>query len=223
MISVYYAKVFPFLEEDTFLYHLEKTEEERRKRIQRMKDQRSIYRSLSAGCLLHDALCERLGVSLESGQPFAIDYKKEGKPYLIGEPDINFNLSHSGDYVCCAVADVPVGVDIQKKVTVKSRIAERFFTGADNQKLSACGEEEREDLFFRMWSIKESFIKLTGKGMKQGMDSFEIDWFYGRILEEGKSDPLAYFKEQTCLTEYSFCVCSRKPEPEVVWKEMVLT
>lgn len=223
MISVYYAKVFPFLEEDTFLYHLEKIEEERRKRIQRMKDQRSIYRSLSAGCLLHDALCESLGVSLGAGQAFKISYEEEGKPYLIGEPDIYFNLSHSGEYVSCAVADMPIGIDIQKKVTVRSRIAERFFTGADNQKLSACNEEEREELFFRMWSIKESYVKLTGKGMKQGIDSFEIDWHHHQILEEGKDSPSAYFKEQTCLPEYSFCVCCRKPEPEIVWKETVLT
>lgn len=222
MITVYYAKVFPLLEEDTFLHHLGKIEEERRKKLQQMKEQKSINRSLAAGCLLHDALCKRLGVSLGDDQPFEIGYGEEGKPYLKGEPDIYFNLSHSGEYVSCAVADVPVGVDIQKKVKVRSGIAKRFFTDADNQKLSACGEAEREDLFFRMWSIKESFIKLTGKGMRQGIDSFEIDWHHDWILEEGKSSPSACFKEQTCLPEYSFCVCSKIPEPEVTWKESVL-
>lgn len=223
MITVYYAKVFPFLEEDTFLHHLDQVEKERRKKIQKMKDQKSINRSLSAGCLLYQALCERLGVSLEEGRSFEIGYEKEGKPYLEKESGIYFNLSHSGEYVSCAVADAPVGVDIQQKVKIKSTIAERFFTNADNQKLSACSKEEREDMFFRMWSVKESFVKFTGKGMRQGIDSFEIDWRDSRILETGKSVPSAYFAEQTCLPEYSFCVCSGKAKQEVVWKESELT
>lgn len=222
MITVYYAKVFPFLKEGTFLLHLEKIEKERRKKIQHMKDQKSICRSLAAGCLLHDALCESRGLSLKTGQAFEIGYEKEGKPYLKEMPDVYFNLSHSGGYVSCAIADVPVGVDIQKKSMVRSRIAERFFTSADNERLSVCSEEEREDLFFRMWSIKESYIKLTGQGMRQGFDSFEIDWSHGRILEKGKDNVSAYFEEQIHLPEYSFCVCSHKPEQEVIWKEKVL-
>ena len=222
MITVYYAKVFPFLEKDAFLRYLNKVEEGRRKKLQRMKDLGSRNRTLAAGCLLHDALCERLGLPMQTEGAFEIGYEKEGKPYLIKEPEVCFNLSHSGEYVSCAVADTTVGVDIQKKVPAKSKIAERFFTDADNRKLSVCGEAEREELFFRMWSIRESFLKFTGKGLGQGMDSFEIDWRHGWILEKGKSGPSACFKEQTALPEYSFCVCCGKDETEVVWKEITL-
>lgn len=39
-------------------------------------------------------------------------YTGHGKPYLLNYPDVHFNISHSGEYVACAVADSPVGVDI---------------------------------------------------------------------------------------------------------------
>lgn len=65
MITVYYTKVSPFLEEDAFFAHLEKAEEDRRKKILAMTDKKSRIHSLMAGSLLHDAVCERLGISAE--------------------------------------------------------------------------------------------------------------------------------------------------------------
>lgn len=222
MTAVYYAKVFPLLEEDTFLQYLEKVEKRRREKLLHMKDQGSISHTLTAGCLLHKVLCKWTETDPECSLPFEIGYGKEGKPYLLEKPEIHFNLSHSGGYVCCAIADMPVGVDIQKKTVVKSGIAGRFFTDADNQKLSECGEKEKTDLFFRMWSIKESFVKLTGKGLKQGMDSFEINWQKGIILEEDKNEPSAYFMECADMPAYSFCVCTKEPQKDAVWEEILL-
>ena len=51
MTAVYYAKVFPLLEEDTFLQYLEKVEKRRREKLLHMKDQGSISYTLTAGCL----------------------------------------------------------------------------------------------------------------------------------------------------------------------------
>lgn len=222
MIAVYYAKVFSPLEEGTFLQYLEKVEKRRREKLLRMKDQNSINRTLTAGCLLHAVLCKWMELRPDICIPFEIGYEKEGKPYLINKPEICFNLSHSGEYVCCAIGDVPVGVDIQKKTAVRSGIAERFFTPADNQKLSECGEKERIDLFFRMWSIKESFMKLTGKGLKQGMNSFEINWQQRKILDEGRKETLAYFMEYAYMPAYSFCVCTKEPQQDAAWEEILL-
>ncbi len=222
MIAVYYAKVFPILEEGTFLQCLEKVEKKRREKLLHGKGKRDICPTLTAGCLLHNVLCKWMEIDPSCSAPFEIGYGKEGKPYLPDKPEVHFNLSHSGEYVCCAIGDEPVGVDIQKKTAVKEKIAERFFTIADNQKLSECGEKERTDLFFRMWSIKESFLKLTGKGLKQGMNSFEINWQQGIILEEGRKKPSAYFMECTHMPTYSFCVCTKEQQQDVVWEEILL-
>lgn len=207
MIRVYYAKVFSFLEEDAFFTQLNKVEDQRRQKILSGTNEKKRLCSLSAGCLLHSVLCRKLGLSEQKTPPFRLAYENWGKPYLLDYPDIHFNLSHSGDYVCCALGDAPVGIDIQKIVSIKEGLAGRFFTEMDNQRLEKCNEGEKEKLFFRMWSIKESYVKLTGRGLSEGLNAFEIDWEKNRIVVPAAE---AYFEEWGGLREYCMCVCMEK-------------
>lgn len=95
-----------------------------------------------------------------------MDFGEKGKPYLKEYP-LFFNLSHSGDYVVCAVSDGEIGVDIQKCSDMNvMRIAERFFSMEESRALEACGtEEERQQAFFRLWVRKEAYGKLLGEGL----------------------------------------------------------
>ena len=100
--------------------------------------------------------------------------EEDGRPYLQDCPQIHFSLSHSGSRVMCAVSQVQVGCDVQA--------AGR--TDADLRRIGkvlralAPGEQERirsdPDAFYRIWTLKESFLKLTGKGLALPMSSFEI-------------------------------------------------
>lgn len=218
MITVYCTEVFTPLKEKDFRFYLNKIEDDRRKKILLMKMESGRLRSLTAGSLLYFALCEQMGDVEKKSPSFSVGYGQNGKPYLRDYPDLHFNLSHSGSYVCCALGDTPVGVDIQKITDVKKGIAERFFTEEDNQKFYECSEKESKELFFRMWSIKESFIKLTGKGIAGGLDTFEIDWEKNLILGREKKEPLAHFMAYNNLMGYSACVCSWAPMGDVVWK-----
>lgn len=220
MIKVYYMKVFPFLEEDTFCACLNKIETKRKEKILRISGEEEKGRSLAAGCLLHYGLCRELDLSPADTKAFLIDYGAEGKPFLMEYPEIHFNLSHSGEYVCCAFAREPIGADIQKITAVKKGIAERFFTEEDNKRLLKCRDGEREELFFRMWSIKESYIKLTGKGIGRGLDSFEINWQKRAIYEKYKENEAAFFEEKRDFYGYSFCVCFKRPDEEIRWEEI---
>lgn len=49
MIKVYYSKVSPFLEEDTFFSQLAKIPADRKEKILRMKNKEARMRSLTAG------------------------------------------------------------------------------------------------------------------------------------------------------------------------------
>lgn len=69
-----------------------------------------------------------------------------------------------------------------------------------------------------MWSIKESYIKLTGKGIGQGLASFEISWQEKCLYERGK--PAAFFEENRDLSGYSFCVSFEKMDEEIRWREI---
>lgn len=221
MINVYYMKVSPLIKEDTFWSQLNIVGEERRKKTLRMANDGDRLRSLGAGILLHNALCRKLELSPDCQKPFDVSYEAGGKPFLPEFPDIHFNLSHSGDYVCCTIGNEPVGADLQKYTAVKDNFAKRFFTKKDNQMLEACSGEQRGKLFFRMWSIKESYIKFTGKGMSQGLNSFEIDWERKAIIQEEKKEPDAFYEELSFLPGYSFCVCFGNPGQEAVWQEVL--
>ncbi len=220
MVRVYYTKVSSFMKADTFWFQLHIFGEERRRKIMCMANDKDKLRSFTAGILLHYALCKKKGLPLDCKTPFKVSCEAGGKPFLTEFPEIYFNLSHSGDYVCCAIGDEPVGTDIQKHTEVKERLAERFFTEQDNHMLAACNKEQREKLFFRMWSIKESYIKLTGKGISQGLDSFEIIWEREAVMQKEGKEPDAFFKESDSPSGYSLCVCFRSTGQEVIWQEV---
>ena len=95
-----------------------------------------------------------------------MDYGEKGKPYLREYP-LFFNLSHSGEYVVCAVSDREIGVDIQKCSNMNvMRIAKRFFSEEECRALETCETgEERRQFFFRLWVRKEAYGKFLGKGI----------------------------------------------------------
>lgn len=220
MITVYYAKTPSFLKEEDFQFYLKLVEKKRREKLRIITNDRARIQGLCAGVLLQQALCTAFG--FPKNQAFSIDYEKGGKPFLADYPEICFNLSHSGAYVCCAFGKEPVGVDIQQHTKVREGLAERFFTQEDNRRLMECQEEEKSSLFFRMWSIKESYMKLTGRGIGEGLSSFEIDWERNAIFKDDKAKPEAYFEEQACLLGYSLCVCRKKQGKRTKWKELPL-
>jgi len=85
--------------------------------------------------------------SLHAG---ALAYTDQGKPYLPGHP-VHLSLSHSKSHALCAVADVPLGCDIETHRSVPA-YTQRRVLGAD---------EPPED-FFAYWTLKESHFKLHG-------------------------------------------------------------
>ena len=98
--------------------------------------------------------------------PLDIAIHEGGKPYLTAAPDVHFSLSHSGAWVVCAVSDHPVGVDIQQCRSFKPNIADRFFHPDEVQYLSALPPAERETAFYTLWTLKESYVKADGRGLR---------------------------------------------------------
>ena len=107
---------------------------------------------------------------------------EHGKPYFEGNP-VHFNISHSGEYVFGVLSDVEVGVDIQKCEGYKDHgIEDSFFHENEKRLFDGLSEEERAQLFFTLWVKKESYGKLTGRGIPEtiSMDTTvkekEVKW-----------------------------------------------
>lgn len=112
-----------------------------------------------------------------------------GKPHFPAFPGFHYNISHSGSYVVCAVCDQPVGIDLQQIPDQEERavkIAKRFFSPQEQEALQELrGRNETGALcrlFCRYWTARESYIKLTGRGLAEPFENFRPDLEEGVIL-----------------------------------------
>ena len=111
----------------------------------------------------------------------ALRYRPHGKPEL--DPacaplagELRFNLSHSGERALIVLSRVEVGADVERlKKRRTDDIARRFFTPGEQQRLFALPQEQREQAFFRLWTCKEAFLKVTGEGLSRSTRSYEIE------------------------------------------------
>lgn len=141
---------------------------ERRGRIARMKFPGKKTVSLVTELLIRSEVSKALGID---GSDVAFSYNEYGKPFVEGY-DYFFSVSHSGDLVAFAGAACPVGVDIQIVRHADYRVAERFFTAEEYAAIRAARSPERE--FFRIWTLKEAYVKMTGTGMATPFGSFSV-------------------------------------------------
>lgn len=96
-----------------------------------------------------------------------------GKPFLVNHPHVHFNLSHSEEYVACAVSDSPVGVDIEQVHDIDLNIAQHYFFGSEYHHIQNSAHKQRT--FFQLWVLKESYMKMIGLGFRLPLDEFCID------------------------------------------------
>lgn len=95
-----------------------------------------------------------------------------GKPFLTAYPEVHFNISHSGCWAVCALAAMPCGVDIQERRPIRSRrIVERTMNAREQRQILEAEDSTAE--FIKLWTYKESCIKLSGEGLHQDMKTLK--------------------------------------------------
>ena len=118
---------------------------------------------------------------------------------------VSFNVSHAGDYVVGVVSDCEVGCDIEKAVDAPLEIAERYFFAEEYEYIKSAADKDRA--FFTLWTLKESYMKMTGRGMSLALDSFEIIPAAGGFVL-GKSPEKPGIFRTIKFEDYIFSVCS---------------
>jgi len=145
---------------------------ERHIRILNYKNNEDKKRSLISELLIRKAAYEKLGIPLDSLKTCFNPY---GKPYIDNVRHFKFNVSHSGDYVALVTSKHKVGIDIEKIKEFDIAIAERFFTHNEYEYIISFKlENEKNDAFYKLWTLKESYVKAVGKGLKIPLNSFEF-------------------------------------------------
>lgn len=82
-----------------------------------------------------------------------------GKPHLEGSP-LHISVSHTPRHVFCCISPENVGLDAEEA----DRIAKPVYLSANEQARLAASKNPQQD-FLRLWVLKESYAKLTGKGI----------------------------------------------------------
>ena len=205
MLKVYIADCTPFAEPDVFRRGLALVKEERKDRILSFRSHADRQRSLSATLLLRLAL-EKEGISY-ADSCFRIE--ANGKPQLCDQ-GLYFSLSHSGDRALCALADCEVGADIEllsrfgKDENKARQVARRCLTADEMVQLEA-SDDFCENLI-RMWTKKESYVKLTGEGL--ACDFTSVD-----TIRRG------FYEQRSLSGGYCATVCTRKSCSGILWFE----
>ena len=106
-----------------------------------------------------------------SGRPFAPSdyaYKESGQPTI---QNGHISISHTEGYAACAIAREPVGIDVEREHTFSKAAAKRILSPQEELLRESANADE---LLSRIWTVKESFLKMTGEGIPGGMRTLEL-------------------------------------------------
>lgn len=103
---------------------------------------------------------------------------EKGKPHIKGDK-VHFSISHSGEYVACAVDSSPVGIDIERIRTVTLPLIKRVCTEEELQYVLGGTDTQNMDSetcvrFLHLWCAKEAYLKYTGEGLAGGLKSLSF-------------------------------------------------
>lgn len=98
-----------------------------------------------------------------------------GKPYFINNQGLHFNITHSGKIIAIALANFPLGIDIEQ-VRPIDIILENSFTKEEQSQLKNSENNNYTQNLLRGWTFKESYLKLIGKGLMYNPLAFSIDF-----------------------------------------------
>ncbi len=217
MIKTYIINIRQLEDEAIFKKMLESVSVYRRQKIALLKNDNDKRRSLGAAVALNKALgsygLEERAMEYELGS--------HGKPFLRFYPEIHFSLSHSKDYAICSIGSEDIGNDIEWVRGGKDNVAQRFFAAEELAWIeNAADSKERDGRMFQIWTVKESFLKVTGFGMSLSLKDFSVIFEKNENIKirqniNGKTYhakeyalPLI-FNEQA---EYKIAVCSPDPD-----------
>jgi 4'-phosphopantetheinyl transferase len=103
-----------------------------------------------------------------------IESQKNGKPYVIASPGLEFNLSHSAEIAVYAFCLKAVGIDVEKKRLIPEAVelASRYFSSEEQLLVKESDPAERSAAFLRCWSRKEALLKASGSGLSHLLTRF---------------------------------------------------
>lgn len=171
MVEVYAANVYLQKSNEELDRMMDTVPEWRRIDARKFKKTDDAVRCLAAYLLAAKVIadkteCRQSDIKVERGE--------FGKLELVYPNGCFFNISHSGEWVVCAIDNDSVGIDVERIKPIDLGIAKRFFDPIEFDYIMQQPAELRFDAFYETWTFKESYIKATGLGLHKPLGSFCI-------------------------------------------------
>ncbi len=192
-----------FGEREAYQTAYQSVSEQRRKKVDSYRLCKDKHLSLGAGVLLEQGL-QHMGIT-----EYSLAYGEHGKPYLADNESVFFNLSHSGTLAACVFYGKEIGMDIQKIKPIFDKLIKKVTTDTEFSYLMNHSEEERNFLFCRLWTAKESYMKYLGGGLSLSPKRLEVTLGKTLTMKHDGNAVSVKFEEQT-LDSYALTMCYEK-------------
>jgi 4'-phosphopantetheinyl transferase len=214
-LEVYACRIEKKLSETDFNYLLGMTDPAKQDRVKRFRQWQDAHLTLFADLIVRSLIirqnkCQNNEISFIAGL--------YGKPTLKSDPAFQFNVSHSGQWIVCAVDTTQVGIDIEQLSAIDLSVSEAFFSRSEHMDILRSVNPEQK--FIELWTLKEAYLKLIGMGLSHPLDSFSIRFSVDghiSIEEEGSILTQTHFRQYDIAGGYKMAVCARHNEFPANW------
>lgn len=129
-------------------------------------------------------------------------YNKFQKPLCKQDPNLYFNMSHSNNYVCYVFSfNYKVGIDIEfiNNIFKIEDLLPSIAAPEEALAFDKLHEADKAYLFYKMWTIKEAFLKALGIGLSYPLSDIETT-----ILPREKFKILTFDGSKKVQNEWTF-------------------
>jgi len=167
-IFIYYTRIPDQVPGDYYWQLLSLLPDELQQKNLRYKQWRDRLLNLAGKLLLIEAL-RPFGFAANCLE--RLQYNQFNRPYIPG--NIDFNISHAGSYVLCAIAPhVKVGIDVEQIRPVNFSDLDGVMTHCQWKAINDASDPLK--LFYSYWAIKESVIKADCRGLSIPLTTIAI-------------------------------------------------
>lgn len=184
-------------------------DENKIKKIKKFKYKNDYLRSLYGELLVRYEIIKKLSIK---NIDISFSNNEYGKPFLNSKYNFHFNISHSDNWVVCAFSNEAIGVDIEVIKEGNLDIAKRFFTKDEYKALHSKSSSDQNTYFYKLWTLKESYIKWLGKGLSIPLDSFSISENYNNTFYMKDTKTNIIFNQFEFDNNYIISTCSTDPK-----------
>ncbi len=143
------------------------------------------------------------------------------KPFFINMPSLYFNLSHCEGLVACTLDRYNVGIDIENIRPYKSHFINKILSYSEQilfKEKNLNNLKRNNELFFRFWTLKESYIKAIGRGLSYPLSNISFSFDKNNNIISNKKD--YKFKQWVIKNKYILSLCQSSASKVTNWEDI---